>query len=141
MWNSWTCSTFIQFFLLLSLISHSFARFEHIFKKIYIKSGNITEKKNKTCERLLIFLNIKMSAKSNKIELSKEFMVMRREGHTLWDVMSPLYRDKNEKDNSFRASYRRCSAKKMFLEISQNSQESTCFRVSFLIKLQASRNF
>ena len=32
----------------------------------------------------------------------------------------------------------RCSVKKMFLEISQNSQENTCARVSFLIKLQAS---
>ena len=31
----------------------------------------------------------------------------------------------------------RCSAKKVFLEISQNSQQSTCARVSFLIKLQA----
>ena len=35
----------------------------------------------------------------------------------------------------------RCSAagsvEKMFLEISQNSQENTCARVSFLIKLQA----
>ena len=31
----------------------------------------------------------------------------------------------------------RCSVKKVFLEISQNSQESTCARVSFLIKLQA----
>ena len=30
----------------------------------------------------------------------------------------------------------RCSAKKVFLEISQNSQENTCPRVSFLIKLQ-----
>ena len=29
-----------------------------------------------------------------------------------------------------------CSVKKMFLEISQNSQENTCARVSFLIKLQ-----
>ena len=28
--------------------------------------------------------------------------------------------------------------KKVFLEISQHSQESTCARVSFLIKLQAS---
>ena len=28
--------------------------------------------------------------------------------------------------------------KKVFLEISQNSQENTCARVSFLIKLQAS---
>ena len=31
----------------------------------------------------------------------------------------------------------RCSAKKQFLEISQNSQESTCVRISFLINLQA----
>ena len=29
-----------------------------------------------------------------------------------------------------------CSGKKLFLEISQNSQENTCVRVSFLIKLQ-----
>ena len=32
---------------------------------------------------------------------------------------------------------RRYSVKKVFLEISQNSQENTCARVSFLIKLQA----
>ena len=30
-----------------------------------------------------------------------------------------------------------CSVKKVFLEISQNSQENTRARVSFLIKLQA----
>ena len=30
-----------------------------------------------------------------------------------------------------------CSVKKAFLEISQNSQENTCTRISFLIKLQA----
>ena len=30
-----------------------------------------------------------------------------------------------------------CSVKKVFLEISQNSQENTCVRPSFLIKLQA----
>ena len=29
-----------------------------------------------------------------------------------------------------------CSVKKVFLEISQNSRENTCARVSFLIKLQ-----
>ena len=33
---------------------------------------------------------------------------------------------------------RRCSVKKVFLEISQNSQGSICTRVSVLIKLQAS---
>ena len=32
------------------------------------------------------------------------------------------------------AVVQRCSAKKVFLEISQNSEENTCARVSFLIK-------
>ena len=36
-----------------------------------------------------------------------------------------------------KAVARRCSIKKVFLEISQNSQENTCARVSFLIKLKA----
>ena len=35
-----------------------------------------------------------------------------------------------------RSSHRRCSVKEMFLRILQNSQEGTCARVSFLIKLQ-----
>ena len=33
----------------------------------------------------------------------------------------------------------RCSVKKVLLEISQNSQENICARVSFLIKLQAEK--
>ena len=36
------------------------------------------------------------------------------------------------------AATRGVLCKKVFLEISQNSQENTCVRVSFLIKLQAS---
>ena len=32
---------------------------------------------------------------------------------------------------------RRCPVKKVFVKISQNLQENTCARVSFLIKLQA----
>ena len=35
------------------------------------------------------------------------------------------------------ALIRRCSGKKVFLEIPQNSQENTCARDPFLIKLQA----
>ena len=35
------------------------------------------------------------------------------------------------------AVVRRCSVKKVFLEMSQNSQENTCARVAFLILLQA----
>ena len=60
-----------------------------------------------------------MSAKSNKIELNEEFMVLWREEQTLRDVMSSSYRDKNEKDKSFRSSHRRCSLKKVVLEILQ----------------------
>ena len=37
----------------------------------------------------------------------------------------------------FRSSHQRCSLKKVFLEISKNSQGNTCASVSFLIKLQA----
>ena len=39
------------------------------------------------------------------------------------------------------AVVQRCSVNKVFLEISQNSQENTCARVSFFIKLQASGGF
>ena len=35
-----------------------------------------------------------------------------------------------------RSSLRRCSVKKVFLKILQNSQEHNCARVSFLIQLQ-----
>ena len=34
----------------------------------------------------------------------------------------------------FTTSHRRCSIKKVFLEMSQNSQKNTCARVSFLIR-------
>ena len=37
-----------------------------------------------------------------------------------------------------RSCHRRCSIKKVFLKISQNSQEKTCSKVSFLVKFQAS---
>ena len=40
---------------------------------------------------------MKRSAKSNKIELSEEFMATWREEQTLWDGMSPFYRNKNKK--------------------------------------------
>ena len=41
-------------------------------------------------------------AKSNKIELSEELMVMWRLEQTLWGVMSALYQDKNEKRKSLK---------------------------------------
>ena len=82
-----------------------------------------------------------MSAKSNKIELSGEFMVMWREEQTLWDVMSPSYRDKNEKSQKFQKQPLEVFFKKGVLRNFANSQKNTCARVSFLIKVLASRNF
>ena len=41
----------------------------------------------------------------------------------------------------YRSSQWRCSVKKVFLEISQNSQENSCARVSFLIKLRPTTLF
>ena len=43
----------------------------------------------------------------------------------------------SEKLENPEAVVQRCSMKKVFLEILQNSQENNCARVSFLIKLQA----
>ena len=53
-------------------------------------------------ERFLIFLNIKMITKTNKIEFSEDSIAMWRDEQTLWYVMSPLCRNKNEKDKTFR---------------------------------------
>ena len=44
----------------------------------------------------------------------------------------PVNLNKNDPE----ALSRSCSVKSMFLEVSQNSQENSCARVSFLIKLQ-----
>ena len=43
----------------------------------------------------------------------------------------------NDDKVSSEAVVRRCSLKKVFLEISQNSQKNTCARDSSLIKLQS----
>ena len=69
-------------------------------------------------ERFLIFLNIKMSAKSNKIELSEEFMVMWRE---------------EQPPEVF------CK-KSVLRNFAKFAGKHFCDRVSFLIKLQALRN-
>ena len=49
---------------------------------------------------------MKMQAKSNKIELSEEDMAMWREEQTLWDVMLPLYPDKNKKGKNLKRLFR-----------------------------------
>ena len=44
---------------------------------------------------------------------------------------------KSSRNQDTEAVARRYSVKKVFLEMSQNSQGNTCARISFLIKLQA----
>ena len=62
-----------------------------------------------------------LEKKHSQIEPSSELAKMHSEPHLL----------------STEAVIQRRSVKKVFLEISQNSQENTCAKVAFLIKLQA----
>ena len=52
--------------------------------------------------------------------------------------MPPSSPSMEEFDLDTKAVVPGCSVKKVFLEISQNSQENTCARVSFLMKFQPS---
>ena len=53
------------------------------------------------------------------------------------DIGQGFFEKKKAYEQSYWSSHRRCSVKKkVFLEISQNSQEKTSARDSFLIKLQ-----
>ena len=70
------------------------------FKKYTSRRKKEEEKQD--FERFLIFLKINMSAKPKKVKLNEEFIAIWTEEQSLWDVMSPLYRDKNEKDNSLK---------------------------------------
>ena len=57
------------------------------------------------------------------------------------DVLFEIFKDCVIRDLYYltaEADRRRCSVKKVFLNILQNSHENTCARVSFLIKFQAS---
>ena len=58
----------------------------------------------------------------------------------IWNIYSNHIPNKtvlwDNKNPPLTTSHQRCSVKKVFLKILQNSQENTCARVSFLIKLQ-----
>ena len=61
--------------------------------------------------------------------------------HLRWTTLKNEKMTFSENNNSFmnmsEAVARRCSVKKVFLEISQNSQKNTCARVSLLIKCRS----
>ena len=58
-----------------------------------------------------------------------------------WVNCKILYRIPRLSGLELEAVVRMCSVKEVFLEISQNSMENTCARVSFLIKLQTRVSF
>ena len=65
-------------------------------------------------------------------ENTSEGLVLQKAGFCLLNLHRKLFFVQ-----SAEAVVRRCSVEKVFLEILQNSQENTCARLSFLIKLQA----
>ena len=79
----------------------------------------------------LIFNIIFELLKENELS---EFMFTSVRFHTCWHLFA---RTDFDHPGNVRKSHPEVFCKKVFLEISQNSQESTCARASFLIKLQA----
>ena len=65
--------------------------------------------------------------------LSSGFAGELRNGSLAWNMLIAS----SPSSVTCRSNRRRSSIKQVFLKISQNSQESTCARVSFFIKLQA----
>ena len=85
------------------------------------KDHNSTTLANKKCSKLPFQTNVKLTRKVWKAVNWFSIQI-------IWLVF--IWCQHSE------AVARRCSVKKVFLEISQNSQENACARVSFLIKLQ-----
>ena len=77
--------------------------------------------------------------------ISENFMKVREIFRTLLNVCNESFCKESQPfcifTKSSEAVAQRCSVKKMFLELSQNSQENNCARVSFSIKLQTSACF
>ena len=120
---SFKCCGQVDSWLLIKNFEHSC---DQALSEWYFRERNTT-----TTEVVFIQLLSYNVSKQNKIK-------MKTQNATAYSYHSSHF---NSKQGSFIfllfAAIQRCSVKKMFLEISQNLQENTCARVSFLIKLQA----
>ena len=83
-----------------------------------------------------ILTSVSKKRKQNEEYLEEEFFNHYKEKASTTRKMTLLLQQKVLQLQS-EAVVQRCSVKKVFLEILENSQEITCARVSFLIKLQA----
>ena len=102
-------------FLKISQISHP--RKTPVLESLF----NSVAGRNVICERLLLFVSRQNTIANSSGEFGLD--------ETSTECKVSIFLKRTE------AVARRCSVKKVFLEISQNSQENTCARVSFLIKL------
>ena len=78
--------------------------------------------RNFICERLLLFVSPQNIITNSSGEFGLD--------ETSTECKVSIFLERTE------AVARKCSVKNVFLEISQNSRENTCARISFLIKLQ-----
>ena len=99
-----------------------------LWKKMFLEiSQNAQEK---TCARVSFFNKVAgLSQIYFAVNLATRFLRTPFLLNTSWRLL--LYFVTWEMKKVTRSSYRRCSIKKVFLKILQNSQESTCARVSF----------
>ena len=108
---------------------------------------NFPEKKKKKFSEIkkLIFRKRKeklFQKKEGGFLKVKRFGIISRHIYQLWKHYYPRHELFQKQYNTQvqvllskdRSSHRRCSVKKVFLKISQNSPENTCARVSFSIK-------
>ena len=72
---------------------------------------------------------LRLTSKCTQENLAKRFIFFQTSTVFFPRLLIPIFRE---------AVVQRCSVKKVLLKMSQNTQESTCARVSFLIKLQPS---
>ena len=83
------------------------------------------------------FVEFKRASKESQIKWKENYVAPQNSRYSGMKVICISLKDIG-KYTRYRSSLPEVFYKKVFLEISQNSKENTCARVSFLIKLQAS---
>ena len=119
-------------------------------KKLYTKYFTYTNKfyvheiAAVNLSKIYFLKNAKRTCKPNNRDINRDWIIFNVEELMLFccTQMLPFIKTKrNQKWEIPRlpniSSHRRCSVKKVFSNISQNSRENTCARVSFLITSQA----
>ena len=108
--------------------------FNYFCKKLYLRCSNGSWVR--LCKLSILQLELELWRKLMREKKSGD--VIDNDSNDEWVVVAMFHHDHYLKFLKIRNSHGRCSVKKEFLKISQNSQENTWARVLFLINLQAS---